>query len=106
SLGVSSPYYFSSAIIAATIFLGFGLDKYARPERSKKAEPTEAETQVAAEATSITKEKARSAMLLDLTHQESNGPRSGRQRRSWSKAQPTRGEHQQIEAQAREAGDS
>src|SRR5215510_10867394 len=39
SLGVSSPYYFSSAIIAATIFLGFGLDKYARPERSKKAEP-------------------------------------------------------------------
>ena len=33
SLGVSSPYFFSSAIIAATIFLGFGLDKYARPER-------------------------------------------------------------------------
>jgi len=32
SLGVSSPYYFSSAIIAATILLGFGLDKYARPE--------------------------------------------------------------------------
>src|SRR5947207_2469626 len=33
SLGVASPYFFSSAIIAATIFLGFGLDKYARPER-------------------------------------------------------------------------
>jgi MFS family permease len=36
SLGVSSPYYFSSAIIAGTIFLGFGLDKYAKeaaPER-------------------------------------------------------------------------
>jgi MFS family permease len=32
SLGVASPYYFSSAIIAATILLGFGLDKYARPE--------------------------------------------------------------------------
>lgn len=32
SLGVASPYYFSSAIIAATIFLGFGLDKYARHE--------------------------------------------------------------------------
>ena len=31
-LGVASPYYFSSAIIAATIFLGFGLDKYARHE--------------------------------------------------------------------------
>src|SRR5882757_7553529 len=31
-LGVSSPYFFSSAIILATILLGFGLDKYARPE--------------------------------------------------------------------------
>jgi len=31
-LGVSSPYFFSSAIIAATIFLGFGLDKYAKHE--------------------------------------------------------------------------
>ena len=34
TLGVSSPYYFSSAIIAATIFLGFGLDKYTRHEQS------------------------------------------------------------------------
>lgn len=33
SLGVSSPYFFSSAFIMATIFLGFGLDKYARPQR-------------------------------------------------------------------------
>jgi len=32
TLGVSSPYFFSSAIIAATIFLGFGLDKYAKNE--------------------------------------------------------------------------
>ena len=32
SLGVSSPYFFSSAIIAATIFLGFGLDRYAKAE--------------------------------------------------------------------------
>jgi MFS family permease len=32
TLGVSSPYFFSSAIIGATIFLGFGLDKYARHE--------------------------------------------------------------------------
>src|SRR5204862_3209700 len=32
TLGVASPYYFSSAIILATIFLGFGLDKYARHE--------------------------------------------------------------------------
>jgi hypothetical protein len=34
SLGVSSPYFFSSAFIVATIFLGFGLDKYARPQLS------------------------------------------------------------------------
>jgi MFS family permease len=33
-LGVSSPYFFSSAFIIATIFLGFGLDRYARPERT------------------------------------------------------------------------
>jgi MFS family permease len=33
SLGVSSPYYFSAAFIMATIFLGFGLDQYARPGR-------------------------------------------------------------------------
>lgn len=33
SLGVSSPYFFSAAFIVATIFLGFGLDKYARPQR-------------------------------------------------------------------------
>jgi MFS family permease len=33
-LGIASPYYFSSAIIAATIFLGFGLDKHVRLERS------------------------------------------------------------------------
>jgi len=33
TLGIASPYYFSSAIIAATIFLGFGLDKYAKHEQ-------------------------------------------------------------------------
>jgi MFS family permease len=32
SLGVSSPYYFSSAIILATVLLGFGLDQYAKRE--------------------------------------------------------------------------
>jgi MFS family permease len=31
SLGVASPYFFSSAFILCTIFLGFGLDQYARP---------------------------------------------------------------------------
>jgi MFS family permease len=32
SLGVSSPYFFSAAFILGTIFLGFGLDKYAKHE--------------------------------------------------------------------------
>jgi MFS family permease len=32
SLGVSSPYFFSSAFILATILLGFGLDQYAKQE--------------------------------------------------------------------------
>lgn len=30
-IGVSSPYFFSSAFLLATLFLGFGLDQYARP---------------------------------------------------------------------------
>ncbi len=37
-LGVSSPYFFSAAFILATIFLGFGLDKYARPARAAERE--------------------------------------------------------------------
>lgn len=36
-LGVSSPYFFSAAFLLATLFLGFGLDQYARPERVKQA---------------------------------------------------------------------
>ncbi|MCM3905195.1 MAG: MFS transporter, partial [Pyrinomonadaceae bacterium] len=48
TLGVSSPYFFSSAFIAATIFLGFGLDRYARHEVASPAEP----------ATTITKQEA------------------------------------------------
>jgi len=32
SIGVSSPYFFSSAFILATIFLGFGMDKYAKTD--------------------------------------------------------------------------
>ena len=39
SLGVSSPYFFSAAFIFATLFLGFGLDQYAkREEPAKKGE--------------------------------------------------------------------
>jgi MFS family permease len=33
SIGVSAPYFFSSAFILATVSLGFGLDQYARPGR-------------------------------------------------------------------------
>ena len=40
SLGVSAPYFFSSAFLLATISLGFGLDQYARPERSVVPEAT------------------------------------------------------------------
>jgi predicted MFS family arabinose efflux permease len=39
TLGVSSPYFFSSAFILATLFLGFGLDRYARHD---EATPTPA----------------------------------------------------------------
>lgn len=37
SIGVSAPYYFSAAFILGTLFLGFGLDRYARPGREKRA---------------------------------------------------------------------
>ena len=47
SLGVASPYYFSSAIIAATIFLGFGLDKYAKHEPAA-AQPAAKEAELTA----------------------------------------------------------
>ena len=61
TLGVSSPYFFSSAIIAATIFLGFGLDKYARPEVTAQPEivaPPEATIQPELEAAEISMVKA------------------------------------------------
>src|SRR5258708_6425995 len=43
-LGVSSPFFFSSAFILATIFLGFGMDKYAKSEIAvaSTAEPASA----------------------------------------------------------------
>jgi MFS family permease len=46
-LGVSSPYFFSAAFIVATIFLGFGLDKYARPARAAERETAAARKQEA-----------------------------------------------------------
>src|SRR6267142_939148 len=36
SIGVSSPYFFSSAFLLVTLSLVFGLDQYARPERKKE----------------------------------------------------------------------
>jgi MFS family permease len=53
SLGVSSPYFFSSAFILATIFLGFGLDQYARPA----APVSEPAVPIVSEATSATGEQ-------------------------------------------------
>jgi predicted MFS family arabinose efflux permease len=35
SIGVSAPYFFSSAFLLATLSLGFGLDQYARPGHKK-----------------------------------------------------------------------
>src|SRR5215211_4847321 len=43
SLGVSSPYFIASAIIMATIFLGLGLDKYAKQEEAATPERVRAE---------------------------------------------------------------
>jgi MFS family permease len=47
SIGVSSPYFFSSAIIAATIFLGFGLDKYVKADAAHPAPAPEEEAPAA-----------------------------------------------------------
>jgi hypothetical protein len=38
-LGASAPYFFSSAFILATVFLGVGLDQYVRPTQSTEPEP-------------------------------------------------------------------
>ena len=60
SLGVSSPYFFSSAIIAATILLGFGLDKYVRLEipAAQAAVAATTEVPLAAEAAAGGKQEA------------------------------------------------
>lgn len=47
NLGVSSPYFFSSAFIFGTIFLGFGLDQYARPKAEIASEPAAGKKQEA-----------------------------------------------------------
>ena len=57
TLGVSSPYFFASAFIVATILLGLGLDKYARHDEPKAeiiaaAVPKEAESEIASVKTS------------------------------------------------------
>ena len=43
SLGVSSPYFFSSTFILATLLLGFGLDRYAKAEVAAKPSTREQE---------------------------------------------------------------
>lgn len=54
TLGVASPYFFSSAFILGTIFLGFGLDQYARPQAPSVSEQV---TPVVSEATSTAGEQ-------------------------------------------------
>jgi predicted MFS family arabinose efflux permease len=43
SLGVSSPYFFSSTFILATLLLGFGLDRYAKTESAPASSTREQE---------------------------------------------------------------
>jgi MFS family permease len=57
TIGVSSPYFFSSAIIAATIFLGFGLDKYARHEAAATGVPVAPDVPVTPEVTPVAEEQ-------------------------------------------------
>ena len=56
-IGVSSPYFFSSAFILATIFLGFGLDRYARPAVPAAEVPAAADVPVAPEMTPVVEEQ-------------------------------------------------
>src|SRR6266705_2324688 len=74
-IGVSAPYFFSSAFILATIFLGFGLDQYARPGR--KVAPAMAPiTEPGAVATGSEAQVARA--VAAITEPEADrGPRAG-----------------------------
>jgi MFS family permease len=57
TLGVASPYFFSSAIIAATIFLGFGLDRYARHEAPPAKIPVDVDVPAVPEVTPTAEEQ-------------------------------------------------
>lgn len=64
TLGVSSPYFFSSAFIVATIFLGFGMDKYAKHEEARPAvTPVPQEPAPPAELTTAVSESANQQLL-------------------------------------------
>src|SRR5258706_2654259 len=52
-IGVSSPYFFSSAILLATVSLGFGLDKYARPGRAIPPETNATKSEAESSAQSL-----------------------------------------------------
>jgi hypothetical protein len=72
TLGVSSPYFFSSAFIVATIFLGFGLDKYAKHEEPRpQITPLAQEAAQPADVTTAVSESANPQLL-----QAQPGPRS------------------------------
>jgi MFS family permease len=44
-IGVSAPFFISSAVILATVSLGFGLDQYARPQAVSSEQPAEGSAQ-------------------------------------------------------------
>jgi MFS family permease len=54
TLGVKSPYFFSAAFIFATIFLGFGLDRFAKPTPA----PVEQVPSLVTDAPSASKQEA------------------------------------------------
>jgi MFS family permease len=57
SIGVSAPYFFSSAFLLATLSLGFGLDQYARPGLSVAPEATGEEHPQISQITQNTRQK-------------------------------------------------
>ena len=61
-LGVSSPYFFSAAFIAATIFLGFGLDQYARPGRVVRPDALSEQREASAASTASASTEASSLL--------------------------------------------
>ena len=72
SLGVSSPYFFSAAFIFATIFLGFGLDQYARSEPQVPPTPAKSEVGAASADKPVTEPRVAHAAAASATPEVEN----------------------------------